>query len=120
MFLGGLIGGICSAIGSIGSCIGGFIGGGLSAITGAIGGFASSIGGALATGAKALVSGAASIGAKFLGPAGAICNIVSGVGKILGLFSPEDDEEPEDLGCRACQSEKSPKILILQKIISSI
>lgn len=108
-FLGAVLGGICSVIGSIGSCIGGFIGGGLSAITGAIGGFASSIGSALASGASALASGISSIGAKLLGGIGSIGNIVSGIGKVLGLFAPEDDEEPEDLGYRACQSEKKPE-----------
>ena len=105
MFLGigALVGGICSAF----SCAAGFIGSGISAVAGAIGGFASSIGSALVTGATSLVSTISSVGAKLLGKA-SIGEVISGIGKIIGLFTSDDDEDIDDLGCRACNSDAKP------------
>ena len=106
MFLGigALVGGICSAV----SCAAVFIGSGISAVAGAIGGFASSIGSALVSGATSLISTISSVGAKLLGRA-SIGEVISGIGKIVGLFTEDDDEDIDDLGCRACNSESKPE-----------
>lgn len=102
--LGAIVGGICSAF----SCAAGFIGSGISAVAGAIGGFASSIGSALVSGATSLVSTISSIGAKLLGKA-SIGEVISGIGKIIGLFTSDDKEDIDDLGYRACQSNEKPE-----------
>lgn len=108
MFFGGIIAGIGGALSGAISCVGGFIGSGISAVTSAIGGFASSIGGTLVAGAKSLASGIASIGGKLLGSL-SISDVLGGIGKVMGLFTKEDDEDMDDLGCRACQSDKKPE-----------
>lgn len=107
MFLG-FLAGIGGAIAGAFSCAAGFIGSGISAIAGAIGGFASSIGSALVSGATSLVSTISSVGAKLLGSA-SIGEVVSGIGKIIGLFTSDDDEDIDDLGCRACNSDAKPE-----------
>lgn len=108
MFFGSVFAGIGAAISGAISCVGGFIGSGISAVTGAISGLASSIGGTLVAGAKSLASGIASVGAKLLGEF-SISDVLSGVGKIMGIFASEDEEDMDDLGCRASQSDKKPE-----------
>ena len=108
MFFGAVLGAIGGAISGAFSCAAGFIGSACSAVAGAIGGFASSIGSALVSGATSLVSTISSVGAKLLGSA-SIGEVISGIGKILGLFTEDDDEDLDDLGCRACQSDAKPE-----------